>query len=370
MSFCLKTENGKSIFEPQEEIKSSKNKIDLSNEKKELIISAIKEGKIESDLDVISFIKKKECLHFYHKNCFDNSKIHTSFIDKNFYCYFCKFSLNETNLIAFKNLSDYEELKQALYAFRKIPNDSEYKNIKDENFHSQYELNLIKGIREFLSNEDKDWEIKRKFKERIDLCEKFRKFNYYDYQFMTIETSKNEEFLNIKKKELEELIEERERKRKIEEERERERRRREEEEEEEERERRRRRREEEEEEEEEERYHQRYMRTEPDNYYSKINKNVSKRRAITFRVCDLCSNKCVVCKSTLNIYSRAYLGVHEQCYKKICPKSQYQCFHCGRIHGPGVRTHVDTAGRYCRNCSLEFKFHIVDYCIYCKQKFY
>ena len=112
------------------------------------------------------------------------------------------------------------------------------------------------------------------------------------------------------------------------------------------------------------------MRTEPDNYYSKINKNVSKRRAITFRVCDLCSNKCVVCKSTLNIYSRAYLGVHEQCYKKICPKSQYQCFHCGRIHGPGVRTHVDTAGRYCRNCSLEFKFHIVDYCIYCKQKFY
>ena len=254
------------------------------------------------------------------------------------------------------NLSDYEDLKQALNAFQGIPNDSEYKNFKDENFHSQYELHLIKGIRGFLSNEDKDWEIKKKFKERIDLCEKFRKFNYYDYKFITIETSKNEEFLNIKKKELEELIEERERKRKREEE-ERERRRREEEEE-----------REREEEEEEERYHQRYMRTEPDNYYSKINKNVSKRRGITFRVCDLCSNKCVVCGSTSNLYSKAYLGVHEQCYKKICPKNQYQCFHCGRTHGPGVRTHVDTSGRFCSNCSREFKFHIEDYCIYFASK--
>lgn len=351
--FCLKTKNGKSIFEPLEEIKSSKNKIDLSNEKKELIISAIKEGKIESDINVISFIKKKECSHFYHKNCFDISKIHTSYIDKNYYCYFCKFSLNEINLIGFKNLSDYEELKQALNAFQGIFNDSKYKNFKDENFHSQYELHLIKEIRGFLSNEDKDWEIKKKFKERIDLCEKFRKFNYLEYQFMTIEISKNEEFLNIKKKEIEELIEERERKRRREEEEERERRRREKE----------------EEEEEEETYHQRYMKTEPDNYYSKINKNVSKRRGISFRVCDLCEKKCVICRSTSNLYSKTYLFVHEQCYKKINPKNQYQCYHCGRTHGPGVRTHVDHAGRYCQGCSREFDFHIKDYCIYCKQRF-
>ena len=354
--FCLKTKNGKSIFEPVEEIKSSKNKIDLSNEKKELIISAIKEGKIESDLNVISFIKKKECLHFYHQNCFEISKIHTSNIDKNYYCYFCKFSLNEINLSGFKNLSEYEELKQALNAFQGISNDSEYKNYKDENFHSQYELYLIKEIRGFLSNEDKDWEIKKKFKERIDLCEKFRKFNYSKYSLMTIEISKNEEFLNIKKKELEELIEERERERRRIEERERERERR--------------RREEEEEEEEEERNHQRYMNTEPDNYYPKINKNLSKRRGITLRICDSCSNKCVICRSTSNLYSKTYLGVHEQCYKKINPKNQYQCFFCGRLHGKGVRTHVDTSGRYCHDCSREFKFHIQDYCIYCKQKFY
>ena len=165
--FCLKTKNGKSIFEPLEEIKSSKNKIDLSNEKKEFIISAIKEGKIESDINVISFIKKKECLHFYHKNCFDISKIHTSYIDKNYYCYFYKFSLNEINLIGFKNLSDYEELKQALNAFQGISNDSKYKNFKDENFHSQYELHLIKEIRRFLSNEDKDWEIKKNLKKEL-----------------------------------------------------------------------------------------------------------------------------------------------------------------------------------------------------------
>lgn len=165
--FCLKTKNGKSIFEPLEEIKSSKSKIDLSNEKKELIISAIKEGKIESDINVISFIKKKECLHFYHKNCFDISKIHTSNIDKTYYCYFCKYSLNEINLFGFKNLSDYQELKQALNAFQGISNDSEYKNFKDENFHSQYELNLIKEIRGFLSNEDKDWEIKKNLKKEL-----------------------------------------------------------------------------------------------------------------------------------------------------------------------------------------------------------
>ena len=67
MSFLFKTKNGKSIFEPLEEIKSSKNKIDLSNEKKELIISAIKEGKIESDLNVISFIKKKNVYIFIIK---------------------------------------------------------------------------------------------------------------------------------------------------------------------------------------------------------------------------------------------------------------------------------------------------------------
>ena len=43
--FCLKTKNGKSIFEPLEEIKSTKSKIDLSNEKKNLLYQQLKKGK-------------------------------------------------------------------------------------------------------------------------------------------------------------------------------------------------------------------------------------------------------------------------------------------------------------------------------------
>lgn len=51
---------------------SKTNQINLFKSK---IISLIKKGKVQSEFDLLNFIKK-QCPHFYHKNCFEKSYLH------------------------------------------------------------------------------------------------------------------------------------------------------------------------------------------------------------------------------------------------------------------------------------------------------
>lgn len=328
--FCFKSKNGRSILETPEPIilkgnKSIKNQI---KEYKKKIFSSIKEGKIQSDFDLMKIIKKQKCLHFYHKECFEKFSLKKILHDNSFYCYLCKFSLKSINFLLFTT-PDIKELRQANIAFGDMSDD-----FKSENFFSIYERRLIKHIRTFLIYEEYDSEIQKKFDERINLCNCFRLYSD-KYSFLHIDLCEGEEYLNKKRAMLEEL------KKKKEED------------------------EKEEKDEEEDVFKPRYIHTEENKHSPKKNKYVDKK-TICCHFCQTCFNKCIICAAGQTC-GRTYLFTHKECFPKKANADV--CYICNAKRAPGHPLVYSNSQKYCRNCSREFKYRIMDCCIICRQPF-
>lgn len=216
--YCFKSRNENISIKDEIEIITSINFEEDYNTLREnyrnLIIDVINQSKIENEFDLAKFFcSKDKCTHFFHEKCKKENN-HTI-------CYLCKYNFNVENLIAFipklkieeKDLND-EELKTKRKDFQKLePNEKEKrlkelnKRIFNENqlyeiiylFHSKgkkmdtykkremlgFEKFLIFKLRNFLmKNQSIKEELRKKYSERITLCNEFRKevdSSFYDY---------------------------------------------------------------------------------------------------------------------------------------------------------------------------------------------
>ena len=308
--FCLKTSDGRSIFQKPENKEPPLQ--DIREKYKSEIYGIINKSMIEDEIHLMNYYSKK-CNHFYHEECKKRYRE----------CYFCKYYIFPENLIIFKNI----ETK----CFLRILEDYHILTLLKGFAEKNYENILLKSIKLFLKNEPLiDEEIRKKYSERMELCDKFKDLKEFKYK-----TIKLSEDINEKKKIYDSLIKERERKKREEEER-----RREEEE---------RRREEE-----EERYYYTF-RTEPEPYTIK--------EKLYLKLCFDCLSRCFSCGNNHHISFKTLYN-HKECAPR--EKSFYRrCFVC-KATGIQLYNRFGSHG-CCFHCLNKVK---IRECFFCKQKFY
>ena len=317
--YCLKTSNGRSIFQKPENKEPPLQ--DLREKYKSEICGIINKSMIEDEIHLMNYYSK-QCNHFYHEEC----------KGKNHECFFCKYYIFPENLIIFKNI-EKKCLIRVLFNYHNL-HLTDFKEIDYKNI-------LMESIKLFLKNEPLiNEEIRKKYSERMELCDKFKDLK--EFQYKTIKLSED---INEKKKIYNSLIKkERERQKREEEER-----RREEEE---------RRREEEERRREEEEENYDTYRTEPAPYTIK-----EKFYKFYVKLCFECLSRCLLCGKEHPVINKSFY-THKECTPR--QQSFYRsCFVC---KARGIQLYSRFfAQRLCFICSNNIKTYE---CFICRQKFH
>ena len=305
----------------------------------EEICKVVNDGKIQDEIELLNYFKPKKCNHFFHKDCLKETG--------NRGCMFCKYYLNEMNLVVFlENNIDVMSLYDVFIRAQLVGDDS----INEPLQKNRFTPTLFTCVRNFLKNEKMiDLAIRMKFKDkypdekRIILDEEYKRIRRKKRWKKRL---KEEE---IRKKEEERMEKEKEKEREREREREK---------------------------------NMKVTITEPNyddedesynynNYYQKSENNYSNKSQKKTGFCNLnatkvslCKNcydkKCFICgasnKSRDNRIITLY--AHRNCYKGN------QCNHCILCNQKLISR--CSSGRACRDCTKKYG-DIKTICAVCHQ---
>lgn len=172
--YCLKSQNYKSVIEPE----SNEYTFHFNREyyEEKLLNDLNDDNTIQNELDILNRYSK-DCKHFFHTECIEKkNKIGSH------YCYYCKNHINAENIILFGGFKNYEELGTYVAKFN-------YVNYKPKQIYN-FEKRALEIIRNFIKREEgKVRETKNgwKWKTAIEFGDKFRslgnKYDYYKYSY-------------------------------------------------------------------------------------------------------------------------------------------------------------------------------------------
>ena len=193
--YCLKTENNKSVIEPEDTEFDYQFSRDFYID--ELLKDLENNNTIKNEYDILKRYSK-DCKHFFHTKCIEEiSKKYTH------YCHYCDHHINVENITLFQGFKDYEELGTYVAVFHNV-------NFKTKQSY-EFERRVLGILRNFIRTDAKVNQISkgRLLKKAIETGVKFRslgnKYDYgYDYYFCVniddIDIYSDEKYIEEEKK--------------------------------------------------------------------------------------------------------------------------------------------------------------------------